>query len=324
MGVIEDLAELALATRLHRLADRLQHDVSTIYEERNVGVRARWFPLLQALSRSAPRSISDLARELGLTHTAINQIAAEMSRRHLLVSTSHPRDRRQRLLRLSPAGTRTVRALEPIWDEVLVATRELVRESGHDLLAAIIAVEARLDDTSMAERVRGRLAARAVEVVDYAPELARRFRDLNLAWLETLFTVEPEDRALLSNPEGQVIARGGAVLFATLDREAVGTCALIRRSDEVFELAKMAVAESHRGRGIGRLLAEAAIERARALGARTVVLLTSPKLEAAIGLYRSLGFREVAELPIEHPVYTRCSIAMRRDLDPPKRKRRKS
>lgn len=322
MGLIEELEELALATRLHRLADRLQQDVSRLYAEQGIAVRARWFPVLTALSRKAPRSISDLARELGLTHTAINQIAAEMGRHGLLESRGDPRDRRQRLLSLSPVGRLAVGELEPIWDMVRSATRVLVRESGHDLLAAVAAVEARLDASPMTERVRGRLAVRAVEVVDLSPELAPRFRDLNLAWLEPLFGVEDADRALLDDPQG-IVDRGGAVLFAVLGGECVGTCALIGWPDGVFELAKMAVAESRRGLGVGRRLAEAALERAARLGARTVVLLTSPKLAAAIALYRSLGFREVAVLPVDHLAYTRCSIAMQLDFGSPKRTRRK-
>lgn len=323
MGLIEELEELALATRLHRLADRLQQDVSRLYAEEGIAARARWFPVLMALSRKAPRSISDLARELGLTHTAINQIAAEMGRHALLHSRDDPRDRRQRLLSLSPAGRLAVRELEPIWDEVRAATRLLVRESGHDLLAAVAAVEARLDASAMTERVRGRLTAREVEIVDLTPELEPRFRELNLAWLEPLFGVEEADRAMLDEPQG-IVDRGGAVLLATLGDEAVGTCALIRWPDRVFELAKMAVAPSHRGRGVGRRLAEAALERAALLGARTVVLLTSPTLGPAIALYRSLGFREVAELPVDHPPYARCSIAMQLDHESPRKKGRKT
>lgn len=322
MGLIEGLEELALATRLHRLADRLQQDVSRLYAEEGIAARARWFPVLMALSRKAPRSISGLARELGLTHTAINQIAAEMDRHALLDSRGDPRDRRQRLLSLSPAGRLAIRELQPIWAEVRAATRLLVRESGHDLLAAVAAVEARLDASAMTERVRGRLAARAVEIVDLSPELAPLFRELNLAWLEPAFGVEDADRAMLDDPQG-IVDRGGAVLFATLGGESVGTCALIRCPDQVFELAKMGVAPTHRGRGIGRRLAEAALGRAARLGAHTVVLLTSPTLGPAIALYRSLGFREVAELPVDHPPYARCSIAMQHDLGKPKRTRRK-
>lgn len=314
MGLVEELGDLALATRLRRLADRLQQDVSQVYAEQEVAVRARWFPLLAALAREAPRSISALARDLGLTHTAINQIASEMSHARLVVSGEHESDRRQRLLRLSRDGERAVARLRPLWDEIRAATADLAAESGHDIIGVIAAVEARLDERSMAERLRHRLGTDTVEIADLAPAQAGDFRRLNEQWLEELFRVEDADRAVLDDPLGSVVARGGAVLVATAGGHVVGTVALLRRGAEMVELAKMAVAPGSRRRGIGRRLAEAALARARALGARRVVLLTSPRLTAANALYRSLGFVRCGRAPAVLPRYTRVSFAMELSL----------
>lgn len=53
----------------------------------------------------------------------------------------------------------------------------------------------------------------------------------------------------------------------------------------------LAVDPSLQGRGVGRLLVEACLERARAAGRRRLVLLTRPSMAAAHHLYRRLGFR---------------------------------
>jgi ribosomal protein S18 acetylase RimI-like enzyme len=50
------------------------------------------------------------------------------------------------------------------------------------------------------------------------------------------------------------------------------------------------VDEAARGKGVGRLLNEAAVERARRAGAKTVDLTSRPSREAANRLYQSLGF----------------------------------
>ncbi len=50
------------------------------------------------------------------------------------------------------------------------------------------------------------------------------------------------------------------------------------------------VDDSHRRRGIARLLTEAAIDRARAAGAKRVGLTSRPSREAANSLYLSMGF----------------------------------
>jgi putative acetyltransferase len=55
----------------------------------------------------------------------------------------------------------------------------------------------------------------------------------------------------------------------------------------------MAVSPEARGRGVGRMVVEAAIDHARASGARTLFLGSSKKLSNAVGLYESVGFKHV-------------------------------
>ena len=324
MGLVEELEELALATRLRRLADRLQDDVSQVYKEHAVAVRARWFPLMTALQREAPRSIADLSRDLGLTHTAVIQIAAAMTRAGLVASATDRTDRRRRLLRLTPAGERAAARLEPLWEEIRGATAEVVAESGHDLLGAVAALESRLDGRSMVERLRERLPGGEAEIIEFESEHAKSFRRLNQAWLEELFSVEPEDRAILDDPQGRIVGRGGVILLALFAGEIVGTVALERHGPDVVELAKMTVAARYRGRGIGRRLAQAALVRAHLMGAATVILFTSSRLAPAIELYRSLGFTDMKRSPAGVKRYQRCTVAMQLDLQRSPRRRRRS
>jgi GNAT superfamily N-acetyltransferase len=83
--------------------------------------------------------------------------------------------------------------------------------------------------------------------------------------------------------------------------------------DRGFELSKMAVAPAMRGQGIGRMLGEAAVARARALGARRIELLSNTRLGPAIALYGALGFVEAPLGPVE---YSRANIRMVLPLDP--------
>ena len=152
-----------------------------------------------------------------------------------------------------------------------------------------------------------------VLIVDYAARHRDAFRALNLAWIERWFTVEDADRRALDDPAASILAEGGHILMAERARETVGCCALIRESADTFELAKMAVAESARGQGIGLVLGVAAIERARASGARRVELLTNSRLAPALRLYRKLGFVHV---PVGHTEYDRADVRMVLDLRP--------
>jgi GNAT superfamily N-acetyltransferase len=147
-----------------------------------------------------------------------------------------------------------------------------------------------------------------MEIVDFRPELAGAFRALNEAWITALFALEPKDELVLGDPQGQVVARGGRVLFAIEADEAVGCCALMALADGGFELAKMAVADTHKGRGLGRALLAAAVDRARAAGAPRLYLETNSGLAPALALYRSFGFVEV--IPAEPSPYARADVCM--------------
>jgi GNAT superfamily N-acetyltransferase len=259
------------------------------------------------------------------------QISAAMERKGLVVSSKDPSDERRRLLALTPRGRALVTSLGAIWEEVSRATQEVLGATGHDVLDVLSSLERELDREEMYVRVSRRLkerSAAAVEILEYEPRLRRHFRALNLEWLEKEFAVEEHDRRMLSDPEREILEPGGAILFARLDRKIVGTCALIPRDPRTVELAKMAVTESARGRQIGRRLALAAIDKARALGARRIVLQTSPKLAPALGLYRSLGF-VIDPNDHEGPArYARPTFGMKLDLsrnpESRSRKRRKA
>jgi DNA-binding MarR family transcriptional regulator/ribosomal protein S18 acetylase RimI-like enzyme len=314
--VITQLGELAFASRLRRLSERLLRDASRIYHAQRVEFEARWFPVLYLLQRDAPLAVTDVARALGITHPAVNQIARAMSAKGLLVTGKDRRDDRKRLLSLSAKGRRMVGALQPVWAAIEGATREVLHSTGDDVLGCLDRIEHALDEQEMYDRVMGRLKSMyydAVEILPYQPRLKKHFRELNLEWLKKYFTVEPRDEKVLSDPHGQIIKKGGSVLFARLDGEVVGTVALLRVDEKTVELAKMAVAARAQGRQIGKRLAVAALDEARRQGATAIVLHTSPKLTAAGALYREMGFTRQTSGPTASE-FKRHTITMKLDL----------
>ena len=85
---------------------------------------------------------------------------------------------------------------------------------------------------------------------------------------------------------------GGLLLLAWDGPDAVG-CAGLRPFESGCEMKRLYVRPSHRGTGTGRRLSEWLIEGARRRGYPWMRLDTLLELEAAIALYRRLGFREI-------------------------------
>jgi GNAT superfamily N-acetyltransferase len=148
---------------------------------------------------------------------------------------------------------------------------------------------------------------------DFDDSLGPAFYDINAEWIEAMFSLEPLDREILENPRARIIDPGGAILFAEAPGIGViGTCALMPTGPGAFELTKMGVLEAARGMKAGEFLLTAAINRAAALGATDLYLLTNRKCAAAIHLYEQLGFVHDAEVMAAHGGdYTRCDVAMR-------------
>lgn len=150
-----------------------------------------------------------------------------------------------------------------------------------------------------------------IEVRPFTPADADAFKSLNLAWIEPLFSVEPSDLAQLDDPQILIIDTGGCVLIADLDGKPVGTAALVRgHQPDTLELVKMSARGDLRGNGIGKALMEASVAAARRMGAGRIWLESNRKLEAALGLYRSAGFRELSDDELKGTPYSRCDVQM--------------
>lgn len=147
------------------------------------------------------------------------------------------------------------------------------------------------------------------QIVDLAPAHAEAFRTLNEAWISKHFTLEPKDQAVLGDPQGQIINKGGRVFMALQDGEPVGCVALMKMTDGGYEVAKMTVSETLRGSGLGRALMQHCIEAGAALGATRLYLETNSSLAPALGLYRAMGFRD---LPPADTPYVRADVFMER------------
>ena len=146
-----------------------------------------------------------------------------------------------------------------------------------------------------------------IEIIDYTPEFKEYIKTLNVEWLEKYFYVEPFDVIQLSNPQTEIIDKGGFIYYARWNNEIVGTASLLKHDNEVYELGKMAVIPAAQGHFIGNMLIEHCFNMARQKGLKKLILYSNTKLESAIHLYKKYGFKEIY---LEEGRYQRSNIKM--------------
>lgn len=118
-----------------------------------------------------------------------------------------------------------------------------------------------------------------------AGTLFREYAD----WLEIDLSFQEFNREMANLP-GDYTPPLGRLLLAWADSEPAGCVALRPMNDSVCEMKRLFVRPTFRGQSVGRMLAEAVIVEAKAIGYSSMRLDTLPRMTAAIRLYDSLGF----------------------------------
>ncbi|HEY5272957.1 MAG TPA: GNAT family N-acetyltransferase [Acidimicrobiales bacterium] len=101
-------------------------------------------------------------------------------------------------------------------------------------------------------------------------------------------------RSVPASPEDLTPPAGEFLVVFDADGEGIGCGGLKNLGSSAYEVKRMWIAPTHRGRGYARALLGALEERARDLGALELRLDTSAVLAEAVALYRASGFVEVA------------------------------
>lgn len=298
------------------LTEKITEDATQIYSLYDVELQPKWFPVFHMLSQG-DNTITGIAQAIGHSHPSVSRIVSEMSKAGVVDEKKDKADGRRNIVSLTLKGAQIAARIKDQYGDVNAAIEEILSVTRNDLWKAIEEWEFVLGQKSLFKRVQEQKKlreAKDVAIVDYSPEYAAAFRQLNEEWISLYFKMEEADFKALDNPESYILDKGGHIFVALYKNEPVGVCALIKMDDTRYdyELAKMAVSPKAQGKNIGWLLGQAIIAKARSLKANNIYLESNTILEPAINLYHKLGFQKTAGHPTP---YERCNIQMELKLN---------
>jgi DNA-binding MarR family transcriptional regulator len=151
---------LGLGTRLRHVLDLLDGDVARVYADLGLAdYRPRFSPVVRALVILGPSPIRDLARAIGVTHSAASQTVTQMSRAGL-VTLEPGADARQRIVYLTDRARSLLPVIDAEWAATGAAVADLDAELPVPLDEMLAAVLRAVQRRPMRERIAD--AARAL------------------------------------------------------------------------------------------------------------------------------------------------------------------
>jgi len=134
------------------------------------------------------------------------------------------------------------------------------------------------------------IQAQSTEEISSVRELFQEYA----SWVEISLCFQNFDKEVAELPGAYAPPSGR--LYLAIDGVKVMGCVALRKIEEgVGEMKRLYVRPEFRGRGLGRTLTEELIAEARQIGYARLRLDTLPgKMDQAIAMYRSFGFREIA------------------------------
>jgi len=159
--LIDELGDLAMATRLMRLSEWTRKDVTRIYKEHKLDFESKWFPVLYVLSKKNELGIVELANAIGYTHQSVAVLVKEMQAKKLVKSGGDKADGRKRLISLTQKALELVAELKGLWEDFRVVNRAIYN-NGSSLLKAVEDCEAALANEGFYERYKRLEANRTI------------------------------------------------------------------------------------------------------------------------------------------------------------------
>jgi carbonic anhydrase len=133
------------------------------------------------------------------------------------------------------------------------------------------------------------IRAQSAADIEHARELFKEYE----AWLEIDLCFQGFEKELAELP-GAYAPPNGRLLLAYDNGLLAGCVALRKIGDGVCEMKRLFVRREFQRKGLGRQLVNAIVSEAKQIGYQRMRLDTlPPKMNTAIALYRSLGFREI-------------------------------
>lgn len=325
MSVFEDHPYLLLGSRMKRMAEQMQADAAVWASEAGVSIQPGQYPLLMALCKLGPTTISELANALGTTQPSVTATTARLVEAGLTEINPSSADRRQRIVSLSAAGHQALEASEKlVWPAMETAVRDVASNLSGNLVEQLAVLESRLAAEPLSVRARRSASVRLskasetdIPAVVELMNLAYRGRGDEAGWnSEADYMEGPRTNETLFRRELDEEVDASLLLWREHGSGTLIGCVLVRpEPHDVWYLGSLTIDPLRQAKGLGRALLSAAEAWIRTHGGTEVRMTVVNVREALLSWYGRRGYRLTAETEPFPYGDARFGIPKRDDLE---------
>ncbi|MES2058006.1 MAG: bifunctional helix-turn-helix transcriptional regulator/GNAT family N-acetyltransferase [Pseudomonadota bacterium] len=167
MDVVSERPLLFLGSRLKRLAEQMQNDVTLFSQRAGIAILPGQYPLLVTLGDHGPQTVGELARAMRMSQPAITQNLRKLVTTGYIEISHDDADKRTRTVSLTPAGEAALALSERmVWPSVKAAVSEVIDGLSGSLLDQLSTIEKRLSDQPLNSRAAAIAAPKLVVARD--------------------------------------------------------------------------------------------------------------------------------------------------------------
>ncbi|KAA3662426.1 MAG: GNAT family N-acetyltransferase [Calditrichaeota bacterium] len=295
MNIYNDAGELIFGTRLKRLSERFLISINRIYKTLDIPFEPAWFPMFFILYKYGPKSVTEIAELLDITHSAISQQATVLERKKLVQFVPSETDKRKRLLKFTTKGQKLINQVLPVWQSIKRNMRRMLDENPNsgNVLQALSEIEEISADKDIYTRVLQDLREHHFTIMDilpYSPHYEKEYKSLIFDWFIDNTETDVENQEFLNDPMAVIERKAGQITLAKPEQEIVGTVACKYHGNTHAEVLFLIVKADWRQRQIGRILLMDVLKNLRQLGFKKVTARADRKHIAALKVLRFCGF----------------------------------
>jgi DNA-binding MarR family transcriptional regulator/ribosomal protein S18 acetylase RimI-like enzyme len=304
--VIQARQHLFLGSRLKRLAEQMQADVTLVAQRAGVAIQPGQYPLLATLDECGPQTVGELARNMRISQPAITKNVERLATAGLIETSRSDADRRQKIVSLSTVGRRMLElSKREVWPFVEAAVKEVTENLSGPLLEQVAEIEARLTARPLSSRAMVAGGPKLIAATDAdvpaivaLMNLAYRSDGSDAGWTTETDYIQGDRTSevmlrqdIAGNPAAKML------LWRQSSDEALLGCVWLEPEDDaVWYLGSLSIDPREQNRGLGRRLLTAAEDWIREAGGREIKMTVINVRDTLLAWYARRGYMPTNEI----------------------------